>query len=180
MKQELKISSDIDLYKFSYQNLENFDHIHLDLRNFYLDENKFLDIFNKFSETKQSGKFHLDFYNVELNENKVNILNKCFQNWKDVDNLHIHFKDVKISDEDFENFLTKGLLHLSNLEKLHFIFKNINLNKQKATSLYNLIKHFPKLSDIKLNFDKNQIPSDDMESLRELTKGIAKNEIQIE
>ncbi len=161
------ISINKDLENFQLESGSKINHLHLNIEN-KIENSKLSSIFEKLSSCDVYNRFHLNLTEFELNKENSKIIIDYVQGLK-IRELNINILNCEINDELFEKFIISCLTNKQTLEKLHLTLENIDLNKNKITSLIAGLSSLPKLNHVFINIKKNNLP---LEEMTELTKSL--------
>lgn len=171
---EFKIEKNEDIEKCK-NDFAKVDHIHLDLKNSTLDDNKFEELCSTLKERSNLKIFQLDISDLEMNDKKIDNFVNCFKNWN-LRHFHINISNIKFTDDQFKKFF-EPLLNMSNLQKLHLIMENVNMNDCKRKFIEDLIEKCNNLTDVSLNIKNNNLSLEQMDRLRKLIDPVPTREL---
>jgi len=141
------------------------DSVHLDLKDTSLDKNQFIQLFDQMAKTQKTD-FQLDMSNIELDEDRFNALNNCVKNW-DLKHFHLNASNCKFSDSSFTN-LCNSLKKMQNLEKLHLVLENVDMNRAKRAVLEDLLSTLPNAKNVAINTRSSNMTQNDIQRIHDL------------
>ncbi len=162
---ECRISGNEDISKIT-TDLQKTDNVHLDLRNTtnFTKEN-FDKILDTLAKTKQRI-FKCDIKNIEVDDEKINKLANTMKNWN-LYHCNLNISNVKLSDKQFDS-LIEPFKNMNDLEILHLIMENIDMNDYKRHSLQRAIREMKNLRSVHIDIRSNKISRDAISEFRRL------------
>jgi EAL domain-containing protein (putative c-di-GMP-specific phosphodiesterase class I) len=112
----------------------------------------------------------MDIKDWQLDDDKVNKIASLLKNW----NLYhfcLNMSNVNLTDNQFEDLLSP-LKNMSNLEILHLILENTDMNDYKRHALQRLIRDMKNLRSVHINVRSNKISRDALHDFRSLLEPI--------
>jgi GTP1/Obg family GTP-binding protein len=171
----LDISSDEDVKKINIEENSKINHLHLQIINEINSENfKFL--LDKLSKIDAYNRFHVDLVKFNLTDDIIEQFSNCLKKWN-LREFNLNISDSVISDTQFENFLKKCFPELKNLERLHLILENIEINSQKIKSITSTLENLPNLNHVFINIKRNKVQLEDMTLLNQALNKFYSREI---
>jgi hypothetical protein len=149
---------------------KNLHHIHLDLSKAALDKEKFAEAFHKIQNNTNLRQLQLDLSNCHISDEEINIMADCLSKIN-LNHFHLDLTSVDISENQLERIL-KPLYDMTELQKLHFAFENVEMSKAMKDMLHDCFKKMPHLKNVRLNVKNNKTISDaDISNFKNVLSG---------
>jgi hypothetical protein len=162
---------DIDKYR---KDFDKINHIHLDLRNHKLSNDKFIELFERLSATKLEDA-HFDFEGLCFEESELSAIIKCLSCW-DLRKCSLNFDNVRIPDTQFER-LIDALRFMGSLEKLNLRFRNIGMNDYKLKALCQHLEKVHNLENFFIDISGNGLEKEQIVHLSKVMNGFKAREL---
>lgn len=160
---------DLEHVKMDMKHIERVDNLHISLRNNIMTKEHFLELFSTLSNTNQKH-LHLDLTNTDIDDDKIEAIINCFKTWKlnnlqlhvsrikftdsqfeklmnsiqnmtTLDTLTLEMEDVNMNEKK-RNIIEDTLYSMNNLKRVQMNLRNNEISENEGISIRKMLDKF--------------------------------------